>query len=365
MIIDFPEPSSVASPRASAVIALAAIAAFPGWDGAAAQATLEPLSVIATLNPGRAGAPRALAVSPDGRYIISGHANNVAIVWEPARRRSVHQMRSHQASVIGAGFIADGVRVVTADSQQTIMTWEATTGRSPASVIADQLNIMAMAPAPDGRALATCGSSKSVRLLDLTTGKPIWSKDAEDGFVAGLAFSPNGALLASGSQAAVTLWNVATGEMVARLPASAQVWSVAFSADGKQVAGAQAGLVRVWDIAERKEVAAFKPPPGAISSHFRDVAFLPDGRHVLVADSNGDALAGAIATSQFVAASVLPKPKKAKTAPRLEACRIAVSRDGEQAYAASCAGPIVVLDLKRLRQAKKEEKPEDQAEPSQ
>lgn len=348
--------------RAFAVVVLAALVASPACNGAAAQTTLDPLPVIATLNPGSAGAPRALAISPDGRHLISGHANSVAIVWEPGRRRSVHQMRGHKASVIGASFLADGVHAVTADSHKTLMLWEAANGRSPTTVTADQPNIMAMAAAPDGRAVAT-GGDKSVRLLDLATGRSIWSKETEGGFVTGIAFSPDGTLLASGSQDSVMLWNVASGEMLARLPASAQVWSVAFSADGRMVAAAQAGLVRIWEVAERKEIAAIRPPPGAVSPYFRDVAFLPDGRHV--ADSNGDALVAALASSQFVAASLMPKPKKAAKAPNLEACRIVVSPDGAQAYVASCAGPIVVLDLKRLREEKREEKREEQASPSQ
>ncbi len=63
-------------------------------------------------------------------------------------------------------------------------------------------------------------------------------------------FHPDGRRVASaGRDRVVWLWDVATGEAVARLPGHADyVWSLAFSPDGSSLAsGSGDGTVRLWD----------------------------------------------------------------------------------------------------------------------
>jgi WD40 repeat protein len=66
------------------------------------------------------------------------------------------------------------------------------------------------------------------------------------------AFHPDGTRLATaGRDQAIWLWDLATGEDVARLAGHTNyVWSLAFSPDGKTlVSGSGDGTVRLWDTA--------------------------------------------------------------------------------------------------------------------
>ena len=69
------------------------------------------------------------------------------------------------------------------------------------------------------------------------------------------AFHPDGSRLATaGRDRAVWLWDLATGEEVARLPGhTSYVWSLAFSPDGNTLASGSGDFtVRLWDTAPLK-----------------------------------------------------------------------------------------------------------------
>jgi WD40 repeat protein len=77
-----------------------------------------------------------------------------------------------------------------------------------------------------------------------------------------LAASPDGRLLASGGRGSVSLWDVATGQMVFPLTTPDEVgpfYSVRFSTDGRRLlAGSSWGHVCVWDVRTGKALHAFR-----------------------------------------------------------------------------------------------------------
>jgi WD40 repeat protein len=91
-----------------------------------------------------------------------------------------------------------------------------------------------------------------------------------------VAFSPDGTLLATGSSAAVQLWNPATGQMVSSSPSMGQVGSLHFTPDGQWV---------VWGN-HRDEIIEWNPSTGKrlrIKNEFSlgDTAITPDGKRIL------------------------------------------------------------------------------------
>jgi predicted NACHT family NTPase len=84
-----------------------------------------------------------------------------------------------------------------------------------------------------------------------------------------VAFHPDGMRLATaGGDGAVSLWDLARGEELARLPGHKSfVWSLAFSPNGATLAsGSGDSTVRLWDTAPlktryqaRREAAALRP----------------------------------------------------------------------------------------------------------
>ena len=93
------------------------------------------------------------------------------------------------------------------------------------------------------------------------------------------AFHPDGTRLATaGRDGGVWLWDLARGEVVARLPGhSNYIWSLTFSPDGAtRASGSGDGTVRLWDAAPlgpryhaRREAAALRPEAERLVSQIR------------------------------------------------------------------------------------------------
>jgi WD40 repeat protein len=138
-------------------------------------------------------------------------------------------------------------------------------------------------------AIATSGDS-GARIWDLTTNKPLaevrhTQVQPRTQFTAG-ALSPDGATLALGDQAgAVTLWDAATGRKkrdLGRL--SSRVGRLSFHpAAGRLGAFGEKGF-KVWDQATGREQVS--RADGVVAD------FLPDGRHLLVAQPAASLLPG-------------------------------------------------------------------------
>lgn len=76
------------------------------------------------------GSVAALAVSPDGKFILSGGSDSNAILWDAASGRELRRFAGHKATLDGieaVGFTPDGKRCLTGGSSLVIV-WDLATG---------------------------------------------------------------------------------------------------------------------------------------------------------------------------------------------------------------------------------------------
>lgn len=120
-----------------------------------------------------------------------------------------------------------------------------------------------------------------VSLWDVASGELVASWTAHPGFAAGLDLSPDGTMLATvGSDAILKMWNIASGDLVRSL-APAGTHAVAFSPDGSLIAsGARTGILRVWRVATGELMHEIDA-----GSRMFSVAYSPDG--LLLATAHG------------------------------------------------------------------------------
>mgnify|MGYP003694098895 CR=1 FL=1 len=69
----------------------------------------------------------AAAFSRDGRLVLSGGDENLAILWEVATGREIRRFVGHEAPVNSAAFSPDGRLILTGSGDATARLWNTTT----------------------------------------------------------------------------------------------------------------------------------------------------------------------------------------------------------------------------------------------
>ena len=121
----------------------------------------------------------AVAFSNDGKWAFTGDDNGVGNVWESASGRRVARHDFHLGPITAAVFLADGKRLLTASADKTVCLSDLS---NPEHVKYDRQHLLkhpqavnALALAPDGRHLLTGCEDGLLRMWDLDSARQVWS----------------------------------------------------------------------------------------------------------------------------------------------------------------------------------------------
>jgi len=188
--------------------------------------------------PPSASLCKAVALSPDGLLIASGHDDGVIRLWDTQTAKEIRVCAGHQGSVLSVAFSPDGKTLASGSDDNSVRLWDTQTAKEIRACAGHTNWVRSVAFSPDGKTLASGSYDKSVRLWDTQTAKEIRACAGHQGSVLSVAFSPDGKTLASGSyDKSVRLWDTQTAKEI-RACAGHTNWvlSVAFSPDGKTLA---------------------------------------------------------------------------------------------------------------------------------
>jgi WD40 repeat protein len=156
------------------------------------------------------GRGRALAYSPNGRWLAVQAENEPAVLLLDARtHETVARFPGHDEPVVFAAFSPDSSRLASCSHDFTVRLWEVESGAC--KVLRGHTDeVFAAAFHPDGTRLATAGRDRAILLWDLARGEDVARLQGHTSYVWSLAFSPDGATLVSGSgDSTVRLWDTA------------------------------------------------------------------------------------------------------------------------------------------------------------
>jgi cytochrome c len=229
---------------------------------------------------GHGGAVRALAISPDGRQVISGSFDTSAIRWSLARNVAEQVMRFHDGPVNAVAWLKDG-RIVTAGGDAHIAIW--TPGQPSPDRVLDghTAPVVALAVSPDGKMLASASWDRTVRLWPLAGGSPrVLEGNSQN--VNGVAFSPDGAsVISAGYDGTIRVWQTA-GNNVSVHNVPSPLNSVVTAANSDIIAAGASGKV-LFLSAAGEPLAAIE----AGNSPIIQLAISKDGRLVAAATTRG------------------------------------------------------------------------------
>jgi len=230
---------------------------------------------------------RAVAFSPDGKYVLTGSADTTIKLWDAVTGKPVRTFKGHTAEISSIAFSPDGRYIVSASADTTAKVWNVTTGEEIYTLSGNDDVVFNVAFSPDGKYILTTTDSNGVaKLWDIATGHEVRAF-GRGKLGNGAAFSPDGRYVMSNSNDddyTVKIWETSTGREVHTLRGhSSWVYSVAFSPDGQYaLTGSLDNTAKLWNVATGEEVYTL----GDHSSSVRSVAFSPDGKYILTGSAD-------------------------------------------------------------------------------
>jgi WD40 repeat protein len=236
------------------------------------------------------GARPGLALSKDGRLVLTGHAKDqVFHLCEAKSGKVVQKFEGHTAGIMGVALSPDGSRAVSAGDDGTLRLWEVKTGRELRAFKEITEKVRCVAFSPDGRQVASGHfgpkSSFLVRLWDADSGKEIRSFKGHSTEVTAVAFLPDGrSILSASMDGTLRLWDVDSGKELRQMKHDGGAYDAAVSPDGKRALSAGFGdkTMRLWDLTTGRELHRFEGHNQAVLG----VAFSSDSKRALSSDAN-------------------------------------------------------------------------------
>jgi WD40 repeat protein len=283
-----------------------------------------------------------LALTPDGRRLVTGGWSEAVGIWDLATKQKVGELKGHTERVFAVAVSGDGGRIATASRDQTVRLWDAKTGNPYAILRGHDGSVYNVRFSPDGKRVVSASADGTVRvwdatfnmesrfrgteqppvvaarsteqaggpdyvatsrdgsraakpdpndpystlIIDLKTGKTLASVKALAGVIDALDFSPDGRKLVTAERNGLAvIWDASTGQEIFQLRGHGdRAQDAKFSPDGRFVAtAARDSTARLWDPATGKQLFVYRTPGFSVDT----AAFSPDSSKVLTSGSDG------------------------------------------------------------------------------
>jgi serine/threonine-protein kinase len=266
------------------------------------------------------------AFSPDGRGLVTGHADGTVRLWDVVTGKEVQPLGDQPVRLVfspnckhaltrGAkgsfhlwdletwqllkrlegieeytyfGFAPDGRRFLFVRPDHSLRLWDVELGQELQSFAGHRDAVYQAGFSPDGRRFLSGSWDDTIRLWDLDTGAELRTFKGCTNHIEGVAWCPDGRRFISSSGDNTTrLWEVETGRELDRLTTAHRPSGAAVSPDGRRTAfGCRDGSLWLCELVEGclRKPAMLKGPH---SSGLNFIEFFPDGKTLVSSGEHG------------------------------------------------------------------------------
>ena len=275
----------------------------------------------------------AVAITPDGMQIISGHDDRALTVWDIASGKKVITLTGHTSSLKAIAITPDGSCLVSACLDHTMRIWDLKNGNllrmlqgledpmvitpngsSVVAVSADKVlglwnlatgqliqkmqtkkddHIYSAVVTPDGSELVTTSENSSLKVWNLKTGRLIRTLEGGNSSLTDMAVTPDGKYLVTPGRAAFELRHLGTGKVERTIQTEpGGPATVAITPDGKRVVARPWGIgadirakriIQVWDFTSGQLESTLEGHSDSVTA----IALTPDSKKVVSGSSDG------------------------------------------------------------------------------
>jgi WD40 repeat protein len=232
----------------------------------------------------------SIALSPDGRMVVTGSYDRTVIVWQLSTGRILHLLGGHTGRVYGVDVSPDGKLVASGSGDKTVKLWKLSNGsllRTLGGWFGGHAqSVLTVAFSPNKRTLVSGSSDRSVKVWQVSSGKELRTLTGYSSAVRAIAVSPDGKLFASGGTDGALRIREMNGRLIRSNRVTFKILSLAYRPDNRHIAvGGEDGILQLWDGEGTAEICTLKHDNSAVYS----LVFSPDSQ-TLVSGANDGSL---------------------------------------------------------------------------
>ncbi|WP_299493194.1 NB-ARC domain-containing protein [Acaryochloris sp. IP29b_bin.137] len=193
----------------------------------------------------------SIALSPDSQSLASASADHTIKLWDAETGVCRHTFHDHQSEVCAVAFSPNGQHLASGSKDKTLKLWAVDSYACQQTLTGHQQAIFTVAFSADSSMVASGSSDKTIKLWAVEGGTCKHTLLGHENWVMAVAFSPRTHHLASCStDRTIKLWDYPSGELLQTLHGHRNwVNALAFSPDGNQlVSGSGDQTIKLWNL---------------------------------------------------------------------------------------------------------------------
>lgn len=228
------------------------------------------------------GTLKVSSFSPNGLKFAAGSDSGVVTLWNLNVSGNPVSSAKHKSEVLAIEFSPSGRYLVSGGADNTAVVSETTTGNEVLR-IPNEDRVEDVAFSPDSSWFATVSADRRIRVWDAASGKERL-RMLQDSIINEVKISSNGQWIATtGLDKTVRVWNASTGTEMFQIPLDSSGSTLAFTKDGKYiVAGDDRGEINIWDISVMPVPTTYVQFNGLTG----DIQYSPSGEWIAASDDS-------------------------------------------------------------------------------
>lgn len=226
-----------------------------------------------------------IIITPDGKSIICVSSNtDEGIILDFETGTKLRTLSQERGVARAIAISSDGLYIVSGRySNGNVNTWDFKTGALLKTLQGHSREVQSVAITSDNRFIVSGSGDNTLRIWDLKTGASVKTLEGHTDYVNSVTITSDNRFILSGSgDGTVRIWDLKTGDLLKKLEGhSIGVLSIAISPDGQYLASGDAnGKLLIWDLPqlikslkkeESKELVQSKLPEVGLLKNYLDV----------------------------------------------------------------------------------------------
>jgi WD40 repeat protein len=254
------------------------------WDGTVKVWDFKSGRLLRVLSDHASNFVSDVVIDPDGKYIVASIGNEIK-VWDFESSILLRAMKTgrYNYNVTSMAISPEGRYIVSSWNDRKIRLWELESGALLKTLEGHSEGITSVAVDPTGRFIASGDKDRTVRVWDIKSGNLLRTLNGHAHQVFAVAIDPTGQYVVS-SSGTVIVWDLESGKLLRQLEVhdtpNNEISTVAIDPTGRFIiTGRVDKTIRVWHLQSGTLLKTIKVPSSTVNQIVHDIAVDPTGRY--------------------------------------------------------------------------------------